>query len=190
MHRLIVVLPLVALVVVASTGMWHPTSFAQVATPPAEQEGIGGSWIITATVTDQGDEFSFVNFSTFMPGGGLVTTAPDSPLGHGAWELSADGTYALTMIFPDFDDDEGALEGQAMVRATVTLDPDGNTFTGPFLTEISDDAGDVLFSYGGTAQGQRIEVVPLGTPQAGTPESATAPASLTTEAGAGGETTT
>jgi hypothetical protein len=176
MHRLIVVLPLVALVVVASTGMWHPTSFAQVATPPAEQEGIGGSWIITATVTDQGDEFSFVNFSTFMPGGGLVTTAPDSPLGHGAWELSADGAYALTMIFPDFDDDEGALEGQVTVRATVTLDPGGNTFTGPFLTEISDDAGDVLFSYGGTAQGQRIEVDPLGTPEAGTPESATAPA--------------
>jgi hypothetical protein len=77
------------------------------------------------------------------------------------------------MIFPDFDDDDGALEGQATVRATVTLDPDGNTFTGPFLTENIDDAGDVLFSYGGTVQGQRIGVEPLGTPETGAPERAT-----------------
>src|SRR3712207_4228166 len=124
MHRLIVLLNLVALVFVASTGMWHPTGLAQNATPAAEQEEITGSWIISATVTDQGDEFSFVNFSTYMPGGGLVATAPESP-GHGAWESSGDEAYAITIVFPDFDDDEGALEGQATVRATVTLAPDG-----------------------------------------------------------------
>ena len=173
MHRLGVLLTLVALVVVASTGTWHLSSLAQDATPAAEQQGIVSSWILTATVTDQGDRFSFVNFSTFMPGGGLVTTAPDSPLGHGAWEPSGDGAYAVTIVFPDFDDDEGALEGQATVRATITLGPDGTTFTGPFLTEIIDDAGDVLFSYGGTVEGQRIEVETLGTPLVGTPESAT-----------------
>ena len=173
MHRLGVLLTLVALVVVASTGTWHPSSLAQDATPAAEQEGIVGSWIITATVTDQGDSFSFVNFSTFMPGGGLVTTAPDSPLGHGAWEPSGDGTYAVTIVFPDFDDDEGALEGQATVRSTITLGPEGTTFTGPFLTEITDDTGELLFSYGGTVQGQRIGVEPLGTPQTGTSQSAT-----------------
>jgi hypothetical protein len=137
---------------------------------------IPGSWIITATVTDQGEEFSFVNFSTFMPGGGLVTTAPDSPLGHGAWEPRGDGVYALTMIWPDFDDDDGALEGQTTVRATITLEPDGTTFTGPFLNEFTDDTGDVLFSAEGTAQGQRIVVEALEAPPAGSPQSATPPA--------------
>ena len=174
MRRVSILIAVIALVVGVITLSPHATSRAQDGTPTAEQQDIAGSWIITATITSEDDAgYSFVNFSTFMPGGGLVTTAPDSPLGHGAWELRGDGTYAATMIWPDFDDDDGALEGQSTVRVTITLGPDGTTFTGPFLNEFTDDTGEVLFSAEGTAQGQRILVDALGTPQAGSPESAT-----------------
>ena len=77
------------------------------------------------------------------------------------------------MVFPDFDDDAGVLEGQVMVRATVTLGSDGTTFTGLFLTEITDAMGEVLYSYGGTAQGQRIQIDPLEPPPAEIPQRAT-----------------
>ena len=174
MRRVSILIVLVALVVGVVTLSQHPVSLAQDGTPTAKQHEIAGSWIITATITlEEGAAYSFVNFATVMPGGGLVTTAPDSPLGHGAWELGGDGTYAATMIWPDFDDDEGVLEGQTTVRATITLGPDGTTFTGPFRNEFTDDTGEVLFSAEGTAQGQRILVDALGTLSAGTPESAT-----------------
>jgi hypothetical protein len=169
-HCFVAVLVLLALLIPV-TGL---VSLAQEATPPAEPPSIVGSWIITATVTsEEAASYSFVNFATYMPGGVLVTTAPDSPLGHGAWAPSGDGSYEITIVFPDFDDDEGALEGQVTVRATITLGADGTTFTAPFLTEVTDATGAVRYAYGGTAQAQRIQVEPLETPPAGTPGTAT-----------------
>ena len=161
----------VALVGLLAVGRPGPGAVAQDGTPAAGDQGIVGSWVLTAQV--DGDEpFAVVNFTSIMPGGVLVVTAPDAPLGHGAWEHTGDGAYALTIVFPDFDD-EGDLEGQTTVRTTVTLGRDGDTFAGPFVNEFTDLAGTVLFSSGGTAEGQRIVVEPLGTPAAGAPEAAT-----------------
>jgi hypothetical protein len=100
-----------------------------------------------------------------MPGGVLINTADDRAIGHGAWELTGDGTYATTSVHPVFDGN-AALEAESTVRSTLTLDPDGNRFTGPFLTEVTDLAGNVTSSFTGTVDAARIQVEPLA---AGTP---------------------
>ena len=172
MRRASALLSLVAIALVGLVAVGRPGlgAVAQDGTPSAGDQGLVGSWVITAEV--EGDEpFSFVNFATAMPGGVLVATAPDSPLGHGAWERTPDGGDALTVVFPDFDDD-GALEGRVVVRTAGTLGPDGDTLAATYVTDVVDLAGAVLFSYGGTAEGRRIAVEPPGTP-AGVAEPAT-----------------
>ncbi len=172
MRRIPFVLSLVAVALIglAALGRPGPGAGAQDGTPAADGDRLVGSWILTVQATDGRDQWSFVNVATFGPGGVLVNTSPDSPLGHGAWERAGDGAYAITFVIPDFDD-EGDLEGLATVRATITLGSDGDTFSGPFATEVADLAGNVLFSFGGTAEGRRIAVEPLppGTPTAATP---------------------
>jgi|GEM_PF-5990794 len=143
---------------------------AQEATPPVVDDGIVGSWIVTA----QGDGFSFVNVTSVLPGGVVINTADDGPAGHGAWTRTADGTYALTFVSPDFDDD-GSLEGFVTVRAEATLGSDGSTFSGPFATEITDATGAVLFTYLGTVQAARIEVEPLIIELVASPEAQATP---------------
>ena len=159
----LVAVPALALVALARSG---PGAVAQDATPEAA-DPVVGSWVVTAQFPDG---FSAVNFSTIMPGGVMLNTADDASTGHGAWERTGEGTYAITFVHPDFDDD-GALEGRSTVRGTLTLGPDGDTFTSPFAVEVTDLAGTVLFSDTGTAEGERIgvEPPPTGTPAAGTP---------------------
>jgi hypothetical protein len=152
-------LSLVALITVGRTG---GITGAQDATPAADGDGIVGSWVVTVQV-DGGP--TFPNYATFMPGGVLMNTADDGASGHGAWEITGDGTYATTFVHPIFDGN-AVLEGESVVRSTLTLDPDGNGFTGPFLTEQIDLAGDVVVSFTGTVDARRIQVEPL---PAGTP---------------------
>ncbi len=155
---------LVALVAVGRTGV---ATVAQDATPAAGGDGIVGSWVVTVRV-DNGP--SFPNYATFMPGGVLINTADDRAIGHGAWRATGDGTYATTFVHPVFGGN-GALEGESTVRSTLTLDPDGDGFSGPFLTEGTDLAGNVVSSFTGTVDAARIAVEPLaaGTPAPSTP---------------------
>jgi hypothetical protein len=46
------------------------------------------------------------------------------------------------------------------VRATVALDPSGDTFTGPFTTDFFDLAGNLLGTVTGTVGAARIAVEP------------------------------
>lgn len=169
MRRPTVLLSLLVIMVVGLVTIGRPglRGVAQDGTPVAGDQELVGSWIITVQ-TDGGP--SFINLSTFMPGGVQITTAPDGPLGHGVWEPTDEGAYAVTIVFPDFDQD-GALKDKVTVRSTVTLSPDGDTFTGPYVTEGKDLTGAVLFSVAGTVQAERIVTEPLGTPVAGTPTS-------------------
>jgi len=146
-----------ALVGAAAVGFSHRDTAAQDATPAVAAEGIVGSWMVTAQLADG---FSFVNVTTVMPGGVLINTSDDGPAGHGAWARTGDGAYAFTFVAPDFDDD-GSLEGLVTVRAEATLGADGDTFAGPFATEVTDPTGTVLFAYAGTVEATRIAVEPL-----------------------------
>jgi len=137
-------------------GVTFRDTVAQDATPTAGTDAIVGSWTINA----QGDGFSFVNLTSFLPGGVVINTSDEGPAGHGAWMRTADGIYALTIVAPDFDDD-GSLEGLVTVRSAVTLGPDDATFTGSFTTEVTDFSGAVLFTYTGTVDATRIVVEPL-----------------------------
>ena len=170
MRRAPVVLVLAAVALAGLAALAGPgaETAARDGTPAADQ-ALVGAWAITAQL-EGGGPVAFVSVATIMPGGVLVNTAPDTPLGHGAWGRIGDRDYAITIVHPDFDG-EGGLEGMVTVRATVALGPGGDTFSGPFVAEVADLAGNVLVAFGGTAAGRRIAVglMPPGTPAAATP---------------------
>ena len=53
-------------------------------------------------------------------------------------------------------DGQGTLFGTATFRASVTLDPDGKTFSGSNMVKIADLEGTTVATRRGTIQGMRI----------------------------------
>ena len=77
-----------------------------------------------------------------------------------AWVRRGENTFALTFLALRFDP-QGQFAGTTKVRAQANLSQDGNTYTGPGLTELFDATGKLLASFKSTAQATRITVEPL-----------------------------
>jgi hypothetical protein len=97
----------------------------------------------------------------FAAGGGLVDSGrPPGTPGFGAWVRRGENTFALTFLALRFDP-QGHFAGTTKVRAQANLSEDGNTYTGPGLTEMFDATGKLIASFKSTAQATRITVEPL-----------------------------
>jgi hypothetical protein len=101
---------------------------------------------------------------TFTPTGGLVATITDSQLttGHGSWVRTGDRTFAVTILFSQFDG-LGNFVGTLKARATLTLSGTAPEFTGdPYQFEFFDpDGNPTAFTGVGIAHGVRIGAEPL-----------------------------
>jgi hypothetical protein len=116
-----------------------------------------GTWEVTV-IPNGGDPI--VDLATFTDGGGIVNIDPDPNLsaGIGSWKWLGHNSYAVTFIH--FLNDHGSPLGKLKVRAEMTLNPDTNTFSGPFRTDVV-IGGDVVQSFCGTVQARRVAVEAL-----------------------------
>jgi len=138
---------------------------------PPKKKAIVGSWLETVTFSG-GARPPLKSLSTFTADGGLVvadqgnvTTEPPEraavfSAGHGAWVHLRGRTFAWTILelISDFN---GNLSGILKVRGQYTVNKSGNSYSGQFKAEITDTAGNLIFSGEGTNEGQRIQVEPL-----------------------------
>jgi hypothetical protein len=146
---------LVIVAIVALIGLVGTQSNVKGGAASAPQ--LEGSWEITVMPTG-GDPI--VDIATFTKGGGLINIDPDPNLstGIGTWVRTGGNQFAGTFIH--FLSDGGTPLGTLKVRAEVTLDPQTDTFSGPFRTDVV-IGGNVVQSICGTVQAKRIAVEPL-----------------------------
>jgi hypothetical protein len=116
-----------------------------------------GSWEVTVMATGQDP---IIDFSTMTEGGGLTSTDPDPNVstGIGTWKRIGHKRFAVTFVH--FLSNQGAPLGTLKVRAEVTLDPQTDTFSGPFRTDVV-IGGNVVQSICGTVQARRLSVESL-----------------------------
>ncbi len=118
---------------------------------------IVGSWEVAVRPDALGR--TFVNLSTFVPGGGLINSV-GGHTGHGTWAWTDGSSYAMTIVLSDLDE-EGQETARSTVTATLTLAPDGASFEGPYVNVVTDGAGVQTDRFAGTARGTRIAVTPM-----------------------------
>ena len=101
-----------------------------------------------------------MDISTNTKGGGVINVDPDPNLstGIGTWVRTGGNQFGVTFVH--LLSDAGAPLGTLKVRAEITLDPQTDTFSGPFRTDVV-IGGDVVQSICGTVQAKRISVEPL-----------------------------
>jgi hypothetical protein len=130
---------------------------------------IVGSWRVSVHIL--GVDGVLTNLARLSADGGIVVAFP-SPTpaapnaGHrleywtsalGEWEAADD--ESVRMIFVSLGADEtGAPAGTHTVTATVTVDPDGKSWSGPFRIDITDAQGAAAGEVSGTVSAVRISV--------------------------------
>jgi hypothetical protein len=135
-----IAIPLALSVSQASANGWLP-------------KGIVGTWVVEGQPNPGSGVAPFVNIATagrngLSPGDGTVVNVdPTVGTAVGTWKHA--GGLAYTVTFSGFL----APELRYVVRATVNVT--GNTFTGPFDTDVLDPDGNLLFEYAGTVNGVR-----------------------------------
>jgi hypothetical protein len=137
---------------IAFTGTRLNVSAGEVNGPALE-----GSWEVTV-MPDGG--VPVVDFATFTGSGGIISTDPDPNVSTGIGTWVRTGGHEFAGTFVHFLSDQGVPIGTLKVRATGQLDKEGNTFSGPFRTDVI-IGGNVVQSYCGTVQARRISVEPL-----------------------------
>lgn len=119
---------------------------------------VAGSWFVTA-IPDPATGFPpMVSYSAMTRDGRMIGSGATGLATIGEWQRSGGSQFATT--FKGYE----VYEGQIIhnnVRAVLQLSRDGEEFSGPFVNEVSDVDGNVLFAIGGTVQGTRMHVEPL-----------------------------
>lgn len=105
---------------------------------------------------------TFHSDGTFTENSFADYVAPQSTPGHGLWALTGNGEFALTFY--------GAFIGSVIdpqpqgtykVRSKLTTNEAGDQFSGPFIIDIFDPSGNLVFSLDGTVQARRASLESL-----------------------------
>jgi hypothetical protein len=179
MHRRLVV-PVVTVLFLALAGFGLRAGVtAQDATA---DHPLVGTWLVD---TDPAEPTNTRDTFLFTADGGYAQTDAAGGTTLGAWETTGATTATLTIVAAA-GDDEGNNVGTVTIRATITVSPDGTTFTADYTIELIDPDGTSRGEAGpGQALGERLTVEAPGTPalsldelfagREGTPEATPAP---------------
>jgi len=121
---------------------------------------LAGAWNITIEFDDP----ALVGCTT--PGlntadGGVIAQGCDlseSP-GYGQWRRTGNGEFAVTFSGVNYGAPGTGITGSYKVRATLQVS--GESFSGPFVTDVFALDGTLLFSASGTVTAERIGIEPL-----------------------------
>jgi hypothetical protein len=158
-------------------GRTAPTA-AQDATPMADSQGFIGSWQVIVSFaqgppsrslgTIDADGTIVASIAPIMPWPGAPGDVLFLSSAHGAWEATGSDSSIVTFLAL-LADGQGNLFGTATIRASITLDPDGETFSGSNMVTIADLEGTTVATRRGTIQGMRIVAEEPESPDAATP---------------------
>jgi hypothetical protein len=130
--------------------------------PTADTQTLAGTWNATI-VPDDPNVPGCTTPGTISSDGGIVTQGCDvseSP-GYGQWRRIGPSEFAVTFIGVVFGPAGTGITNTYKVRATVYMSQDGQTASGPFLSEVFALDGTLLFSATGTVNQERVAVEPL-----------------------------
>jgi len=119
-----------------------------------------GAWMTHAGSTTGGNVQA--NLLAFMPGGIVMHAASNFPqsAGIGAWYDAGDGTVVYSLIYRRMDKATGAYIGSTRLNARVTVAADGQTYTSPYTTTLTDPDDNVTTRGTGTSKATRIVATP------------------------------
>jgi len=123
-----------------------------------DADSLAGSWIINVIPDPAIGVPPFINYSVMTGDGRVINSNESGHVSVGEWIRTAVNRFAVTFMGSDVSD--GQLSPYK-VRGTVELSQDGEEFTGPFVTDIFDADGNLVFTITGTIQATRIHVEPL-----------------------------
>jgi hypothetical protein len=115
---------------------------------------IVGAWMTHASSTTGGIQ---ANLLAFTPGGVVMHAASNFPqsAGLGAWYDAGDGTIVYSLIYRRMDT-SGAYIGSTRLNARVMVADDGNSYTSPYTTELTDPDGNVTATGQGVSHATRV----------------------------------
>jgi hypothetical protein len=124
-----------------------------------------GSWLVSVP---QPDGSTFVAAQNFTADGGTTTqfssgnALQGASLGAGVWQQTEAGRFAMSFRAPLYDPTTGAVTGIALGTGTLTLDPAGESWSGP--SQLSFFAADGALQFTTppiTVRATRIVLEPL-----------------------------
>jgi hypothetical protein len=130
-------------------------------------DDFAGLWVVQGQPDSESGIPDFVNLATITrsaPGSGyaakgqIVNVDPVEGAAVGGWERLDKNTYAVT--FTGFLVADAATL-RIVVHATVELQAAGDSFSGPFRTEVLDLEGNFVFSFEGTVSATRQPIEPF-----------------------------
>lgn len=120
-----------------------------------------GTWLAD---TDTNDPANAMDTFTFSSDGGYIEVDATGDVQLGAWEATG-GTTAILKIVSYQANDDGTPAGGYIVRASIEVAADGNSFTASYTFEFLSADGSSSGQAGpGTATGTRIVAEAPGTP--------------------------
>jgi len=118
---------------------------------------IVGLWNVTFS---SGGETVDVAFDAWHSDGTEILNDYTNPIeGNvclGVWVQIGPRTYKLKHPSWSFDT-TGTLQGTVMIRETVTVSPDGNSYSGNYAYDIYDTSGNFIVEYTGQIKASRIK---------------------------------
>jgi hypothetical protein len=120
--------------------------------PSTQAVGLEGLWEVTVLANGQPP---VVDLATFTKDGTVVNIDPDPNLSAGIGTFSRRPGDRFACSFTHFLSDHGSPIGRINVRATVGLDAESESFTGPFRTDVVIN-GQIVQSVCGTVEARRV----------------------------------
>lgn len=154
----LVIVAIIAVIALVVAGVSLVYAQPSLAGADRDAHSLAGSWIINVTPDPTTEVPPFVNYAAMTKDGRLINSDSAGLASVGEWSRTAGNRFAV--IFMGYAVSDGQTI-QSKVRGTLELSRDGEEFTGPFVTEIFDADGNLIFTVTGTVQGERIHVEPL-----------------------------
>ncbi len=119
----------------------------------ARDQTLVGMWEVVGTPEASSDVPPFFNIAQISRDGFLSNVDPSEGVGLGSWRRVSHNQYSVTFygFIP-----MGPDTGRYTVNGLLNLGPHQDTFSGKFVTEITDIDGNYLFDFAGTISATRL----------------------------------
>lgn len=131
-----------------------------------QRKAIAGTWEVVANPINPPPGFptEFRALHTFTEDGRFIETSANNPVGaggaRGEWRYEGGRKYSVTFLFFVFDP-AGQHAVTIRVRTLLTLNRQGNEWSGSFKFDILTPDGHLLQTGTGSHRAKRVEILPM-----------------------------